>query len=223
VRPPVCAPLVDRAVDVLGLSPQARVLDLAAGTGRLTRELARRFADAVAVEPDDAMRALIDAGTVLEGTAESIPLASETVDAVFVCEAFHWFDTRRALEEIARVLVPGGGLAIVSTHWWETEPPLPATAIDALREPYERVGGPVQVDWDAFAASDFAALQEEDFEDAVTVDADTLLAIYSTTSSLASLAAAERAALLARVRPLLDGSYRLPVKHGLRWTRLQVG
>ena len=222
MRPPIYAPLLDRAVDALALTPQARVLDLAAGTGRLTRELARRFADVVAVEPDDAMRSLIDAGVVLAGSAESIPLDAQTVDAVFVCEAFHWFDTRRAIAEIARVLVPGGGLVIVSTHWWETEPPLPEPAIDILREPYERVGGPVQTGWDAFAESDFETLREEEFEENLTVDRDALLAMYSTTSPLAALADADRDALLARVRPLLTGSYLLPVKHSLRWTRLQV-
>jgi ubiquinone/menaquinone biosynthesis C-methylase UbiE len=223
VRPPIFSPLVDRAVDVLGLQPDARVLDLAAGTGRCTRELVRRFSDVVAVEPDDAMRALIDAGEVLAGTAEAIPLADGTVDAVFVWEAFHWFDTAAALTEIARVLVPGGGLAMVSTHWWETEPPLPQTAIDILREPYERFGGQVRTGWDAFAESDFEAVREEEFAEALTVDADALLALYSTTSSLATLAEADRTALLERVRPLLAGPYRLPVRHWLRWTKLRVG
>ena len=73
----------------------ARVLDLAAGTGRLTHELALRFAHVVAVEPNDAMRALIADGEVLAGTAEAIPLDDASVDAVFVGEAFHWFDTSR--------------------------------------------------------------------------------------------------------------------------------
>jgi ubiquinone/menaquinone biosynthesis C-methylase UbiE len=223
MRPPIYAPLVDRVVDALGLPPQACVLDLAAGTGRMTRELERRFARVVAVEPDDAMRALIDAGEVAAGTAESIPLAAGAVDAVVVCEAFHWFDTRPALAEIARVLVPGGGLAIVSTHWWETEPPLPAAAIDILREPYERFGGQVRTAWDAFADSGFEELREEEFAEALTVDADTLLAMYSTTSSLAALPTADRTALIARVRPLLGGPYLLPVRHWLRWTRLRVG
>jgi hypothetical protein len=120
-------------------------------------------------------------------------------------------------------LTPGGGLAIVSTHWWETEPPLPDGAIDLLREPYERFGGPVHTDWDAFAASGFEPLREEEFAEELVVDVDRLLAMYSTTSSLASLSGEERAALFGRVRPLLAGPYCLPVKHALRWTRLADG
>ena len=55
-----------------------------------------------------------------------------------VGEAFHWFDPAAAIPELVRVLRPRGGLAIVSTHWWETEPPLPVDALEALSEPYER-------------------------------------------------------------------------------------
>jgi SAM-dependent methyltransferase len=222
-RPPYFGPLLDRACAALALPREARVLDLGAGTGRLTRELARRFARVVAVEPDAAMRARIDAGTVLEGRAEAIPLQDATVDAVFVGEAFHWFETAAALAEIARVLVPGGGLVIVSTHWWETEPPLPDEAQRRLREPHERFAAERPGPWeDAFASSPFEPLREKRFEEELNVDVDTLLALYSTVSALASLEEEERAALLAEVRPLLSGRYRLPVKHTLRWTRLQV-
>jgi ubiquinone/menaquinone biosynthesis C-methylase UbiE len=223
VRPPYFPPLLDRAQEVLGLSPQAHVLDLGAGTGRLTRELVQRVASVVAVEPDDAMRSLIDAGTVARGSAEAIPLEDRSVDAAFVGEAFHWFDTEPALAELARVLVPGGGLAIVSTHWWETEPPIPEAALDLLREPYERFGGPVHTDWDAFAASAFEPLREEAFAEELLVDGETLLAMYSTVSTLASLDSEERAALLAALGPLLAGPYRLPVKHTLHWTQLRTG
>jgi SAM-dependent methyltransferase len=199
------------------------VLDLGAGTGRLTRELARRFATVVAVEPDDEMRRLIDCGTVLAGAAEAIPLADGSVDCVFVGEAFHWFDASRALEEIARVLVPGGGLAIVWTHWWETEPPLPDEVVEILREPYQRFAAQRSTPWEAaFDDSPFEPLGQEDFAEELFVDTDTLLAMYSTTSSLAALPGEERAELFARVRPLLGDSYRLPVKHRLTLTRLRA-
>jgi SAM-dependent methyltransferase len=221
-RPPYLAALLDRAQEVLALTADARILDLGAGTGRLTRELAKRFASVVAVEPDEEMRALIDVGTVLAGTAEAIPVDSGSFDAVYAGEAFHWFDTQRAVAEIARVLAPGGGLAIVSTHWWETDPPLPETAERPFRRALERFPSRPATDWDAFVASPFEPLREEPFEEELTVDADTLLAMYSTVSSTASLGDMERAELLARVRPLLVGPYRLPLKHTLRWTRLRA-
>jgi SAM-dependent methyltransferase len=220
VRPGYSRPLLDRAQEVLGLRADARVLDLAAGTGRLTRELARRFARVVAVEPDDRMRAVH--GAALAGSAEAIPLEDASVDAVFVGEAFHWFDARAAIAEVARVLRPRGGLAIFWTHWWETEPSLPDAALELLARPYRRVLAQRNPPWDdAFADSPFEPLQVVRDTDELTVDADALLELYSTTSSLASLPAGERAALFAEVRPLLAGPYRLPLRHELTWTRLR--
>ena len=137
VRPPYFQPLLDRAQEVLELGPEARVLDLAAGSGRLTRALVARFATVLAVEPDGDMRGLLGVGTVLPGTAERIPLANASLDAVFVGEAFHWFEAARAIAEIARVLRPRGELAIISTHWWETHPPLPESADRLLHEPHK--------------------------------------------------------------------------------------
>ena len=219
VRPPYSQPLLDRAQEVLELDASARVLDLAAGTGRLTRELQRRFADVVAVEPDERMRGVH--GSALEGSAEAIPLEDASVDAVFVGEAFHWFDPASAIPEVARVLRPRGGLATINTHWWETEPPLPAEAIEQLREPYDRSFSQRRSPWhDAFGEAPFEPLRLERAEEEITVDPDKLLTLYSTTSALALLDREERAELFARVRPLLEGPYRLPLKHELRWTRL---
>jgi SAM-dependent methyltransferase len=223
VRPAYFAPLIDRAQEALELDAGACVLDLGAGTGRLTRELVRRFATVVAVEPDDEMRALIDGPNVLAGTAEAIPLEARSVDCVFVGEAFHWFDARPAIAELARVLAPRGGLAIIWTHWWETEPPLPNDVEELLREPYQRFAGQRPTPWDeAFDDSPFEPLRQENFAEELVIDADTLLAMYSTTSSLAALPDSERVALFERVRPLLAGPYLLPVKHELTWTRLRA-
>ena len=221
VRPGYSQELLDRAAAALALSADACILDLAAGTGRLTSELVHRFAHVIAVEPDDAMRALIGDGDVRAGSAEAIPLPASSVDAVFVGEAFHWFEASEAIVEIARVLRPRGGLAIVWTHWWETEPPLPDAALDLLREPWERFASQRKPPWDdAFVDSPFEPLRYEPFEDELVVDADELLELYSTTSSLAALPHEDRAALFGQVRALLGGPYRLPVKHELTWTRL---
>jgi SAM-dependent methyltransferase len=95
------------------LPPHARTaLDLGAGTGKLTRGLRALGLDVVAVEPDDAMRAVIGEGA-LPGTAEAIPLPDASVDAVFVGQAFHWFDQERALPEMVRVLRPGGAIGLL--------------------------------------------------------------------------------------------------------------
>ena len=176
-----------------------------------------------AVEPDDEMRRLIDVGTVLAGSAETIPLEDASFDCIFVGDAFHWFDTRRAVGEIARVLVPRGGLAIIWTHWREPEPPLPAEAVKLLSEPYDRTAAQRPEPWyDVFDDSAFEPLRQEEFVQDLTVDPETLLAMYSTQSSFAVLPDDERSTLFKRVRPLLSGTYRLPIKHELTWTRLRA-
>ncbi|MCF4121764.1 methyltransferase domain-containing protein [Antribacter sp. KLBMP9083] len=104
------------------LLPQGspRVLDLAAGTGKLTALLADRRLDVVAVEPSESMlghlRATLPGVTAMVGTAEEIPLPDGSVDAVLVAQAWHWFRQPAASAEIARVLRPGGHLGIV----WNT-------------------------------------------------------------------------------------------------------
>src|SRR5690242_7276633 len=101
----------------LAIGPEARVLDLAAGTGKLTRLLVEGGAAVVAVEPVAAMRAALERAlpgvAVLDGTAESIPLPDGSVDAVTVAQAFHWFDAEAAIAEIHRVLRTGGRLGLI--------------------------------------------------------------------------------------------------------------
>jgi SAM-dependent methyltransferase len=102
----------------LGLKSGARVLDLGAGTGKLSRALLAGGLDVTAVEPLPSLRALladrIGAERVRAGTAERIPLDDASVDAVTAADAFHWFDHPIALPEIRRVLRPGGGLVVIS-------------------------------------------------------------------------------------------------------------
>ena len=93
------------------------ILEIGAGTGILTRLLSERVAHVTAVEPDERMRAVLDAGQVdlevLAGAAEEIPVADSTVDVVIAQSAWHWVDEERAVPEVARVLRPGGRLSLV--------------------------------------------------------------------------------------------------------------
>ena len=104
-------------VEFLGLGPGRRVLDLGAGTGKLTRlswcrpgprswPWSRGRACARSSRP------LVPGVEVLDGDAEAIPLPNGSVDGVVVAQAFHWFDAVRALSELHRVLAPGGGLVL---------------------------------------------------------------------------------------------------------------
>ncbi|HEX7310294.1 MAG TPA: class I SAM-dependent methyltransferase [Gaiellaceae bacterium] len=119
--------------DLLPLDDGATVLDLGAGTGKLTRALADRYANVIAVEPLDALRAILEErvpeADVRAGAAEKIPLGDAEVDAVFAGQAFHWFANDTAVAEIARVLRPGGVLALV---WNRSGDPSP------LPEAYRR-------------------------------------------------------------------------------------
>jgi SAM-dependent methyltransferase len=114
----------EAAVDWL-LPARCRVaVDLAAGTGLLSRALARKVAHVIAVEPDERMAAVLRARSaggqsprvrVLRAKAEAIPIRDASADGVFVSSAWHWLDPERAIPEIARVLRDGGRLGVVWT------------------------------------------------------------------------------------------------------------
>ena len=115
------------AADQLGLDPGARVLDVGAGTGKLTRGLIALGFEVVAVEPGapmlDQLRTAVPEAEALEAPAESIPLQDETVDAAFAGQAYHWFDRERALPELQRVIKADGGLVLL-WNWWNERDPL---------------------------------------------------------------------------------------------------
>ncbi len=120
---------VDEHVGWLLESVDGRVLDLAAGSGKLTRTLVRLGFDVVAVDPDAAMLAHNTAAPTLVGTADAIPLPDASVAAVTVGQAWHWFDPATAGPEITRVLVRGGRLG-----------PWPLSAVQELIGCESRVG-----------------------------------------------------------------------------------
>ena len=192
----------------LRLGPGRTVVDLAAGTGKLTRELVRTGAEVLAVEPLAEMRAeLPREATALAGTAEAIPLESGSADAVTVAQAFHWFDGERALAEIHRVLRPGGALALVWNARREDDPV--NQAIDALVEPLRHESEAPQYrdgSWrPALERSRlFGPADERRHHNEQALDADGLADRVGSVSFVAALEPGPREALLARVRALAD-------------------
>lgn len=138
-RPDYPTELLPWLQHALGLAPGREVLDLGAGTGKFTRLLTRTGALVTAVEPVAEMRdqlaATLSGVSVLGGTAEAMPLPDASVDAVVCAQAFHWFANEAALQEIHRVLRPGGCLGLVwnvrdeSVDW--------VARLTALITPYE--------------------------------------------------------------------------------------
>jgi len=224
------------ALDVAGLPPTATVLDLGAGTGKLTRLLVPRFNRVICVEPDEAMRDLLSplcpSVDVLAGSAEDIPLAEASVECVFVAEAFHGFDDERALTEIARVLKPRGSLVLM----WNLPagPTVPSiAAVEQLlidRAPAGLAYDPVDLntrryasgEWRvAFGDSPFEALQNARLANPQTVDREGLVAFFESMGWLGDLPASARLPLLEDVRSLLDApEYRRSWETHVHWTRL---
>jgi SAM-dependent methyltransferase len=116
-RPEYPAAAVEHLIKSLDIVRGTKVVELGAGTGKFTRTLVPTGAEILAVEPVEAMRrklsGLLPSIKVIDGTAEAIPLADATTDAVVVAQAFHWFDGEKSLAEIHRVLKPGRGLGLL--------------------------------------------------------------------------------------------------------------
>ncbi|GAA4419756.1 class I SAM-dependent methyltransferase [Actinokineospora soli] len=195
------------------IGDRVRVLDLGAGTGKLTEALLELGVDVTAVEPDPEMRAelvrrLPDVPT-MDGRAEKIPLRDGSVDAVVAGQAFHWFDNPDALGEITRVLRPGGVFGALwnadddSVPWVRTLLGLTASSVD---DPSKRTDRHVP------AHDLLGDPEEKQFRHQQVRTVDSMVESMRTYSHIAVAPEAEREEILARAREYLSG---LPDSRGV--------
>jgi SAM-dependent methyltransferase len=188
------------------------VLDLAAGTGAVTRVLTGRVPRVLAVEPDERMRAVLSArcpeAEVLAGRGEGIPLSDGSVDAVVISSAWHWLDPERAVPEITRVLRPSGTLGII---WMSRDARVPWVAeFNALaREQNRAPEGTTderrrrrQVKFPP--GTPMSPAEEHTVEYALPTTKDELFGLLGTYSGVITLDPDRRADLSRRVREFLD-------------------
>ncbi|HVL89198.1 MAG TPA: methyltransferase domain-containing protein [Actinomycetota bacterium] len=208
-RPGYPADAVDALIRRCEIGPGSRVLDLACGTGKLTRALSPSGARVVGADPVDGMlRRLVESSggvPVAEATAEHLPFASSVFDAVTVAQAFHWFDGDAALGEIHRVLRPAGGLALL---WNIRDTTVPW--VGRLNDVFNRYEGDVMRFWrgewrHAFERSAlFTPLERHEFRLDQTLTREGVIDRVLSVSFIATLPAGERARVIDDVGRILD-------------------
>ena len=205
-RPSYPQDSIDWLVAQTGLGPGKTVVDLGAGTGKLTRLLIPSGARVIAVEPIPEMRAHIHGAELLDGTAEEMPLPDGSADVITVAQAFHWFDHDRALPEIHRVLRDGGSLVLVWNMRDLDDPvqrgvenllrplrdELPAQILGTWREPLDR--SPL-----------FGKGTRREFRYEQRFTTDDLCDRVASTSFVAAMSPIDREEVLVRVRALTHG------------------
>ena len=213
-RPGYAEVAVRWALGPASLREPLRVLDLAAGTGKLTATLVRLGAQVTAVEPDPAMLAELrrELGSVrsLAGRAEDIPLPDASVDSVLVGQALHWFDLSQAIPEIARVLTPGGVLAALwnvdddRIDWVATLAQISKGKSNVtLRRWRDSAGQARQERLAATGSGLFETPELGEFENGQRRTVDSLVATIATHSNILVMAKPDRGRLLTQVRDFL--------------------
>jgi len=195
------------AVEWLLGAPPLRVLDLGAGTGKLTGVLVEVGHDVVAVEPSEGMRAAMAAALpgvrVLDGAAEAVPLPDGDVDAVVAGQAYHWFDEGRAHAEMARVLRPGGRVGLLWNLRDESAAWVAALTHVLGEEAAGDTSSRMGEDLRPSLGPAFTEAERGEFRHSVEVTLGTLIELVSSRSYVITLPRGARADLLERVRELV--------------------
>ena len=210
-------------LDFVPLGRDADVLDLGAGTGKLTRVLVERYRRVVAVEPLEGMRAILEqvvpSAVSLPGTAEAIPVGDAAVDGVFAGQSFHWFANDEAVGEIARVLRSRGVLGVI---WNEPVDPSPLPGdyrayLEALHAPSLASARSLSVS-ELVARGPFGELREESVPHRQTLPRDEVLAFARSVSWIAHRPESERAQIMRELDALLTaGPFVFPMQAHLNW------
>ncbi len=209
-RPGYPQAAVDRIVAEFGLGAASTVVDVGAGTGKLTRQLTPTGARVVAVEPSPGMLVVLAATVAgahpVGAAAERLPLRDGAADAVVAAQAFHWFDAPVAAAEVARVLRPAGGLALI---WNERESDSwPWSVIEPVYDHYRAAAPQYSRDtwrWEAAleASPQFGPVTHLRYPHPVVQPAADVVARVTSTSFVADLPEAERTRIAARVTEIL--------------------
>ncbi len=227
VRPGYAPAAIARASELLGLTESARVLDLAAGTGRLSALLRPLVGQIVAVDRSPEMlEVAVQENPGLDarlGSAEAIPL-DEPVDAVLVGEAFHWFDLAATVPELRRVLRDGGGLALFfNRERWTADPYAWLPRFGELVGPVFEAAGPHPRELGAWrnelAGGGFEPVAREEFDHLHRLDADGFAFLIGSWSFVARLEPAHRERIVDGVRALVADEGELALRYG---TELEV-
>lgn len=215
LRPEYAPEAVAWVAERAGLGHASTVVDLAAGTGRLSGRFLRIGVDVIAVEPAANMRAVLERRfpgvRTIVATAESMPMDDGAVDAVVVGNAFHHFDRDAAMAEIHRVLRPGGALAVFWA-WPAEEEQLKIPGMEAIYQVVEETRGESAImaahrSWAELPATvnGFDPFDRREFPVTHVVPAGRLADLYATSSDIVSMPASTRAWLLDRIKELSRG------------------
>jgi SAM-dependent methyltransferase len=218
-----------------GLDAGTRVLDLAAGTGQLSRVFVPLVGSVIAVEPSEWMPHVLarrlPSVEVLDGQAERLPLADRSVDAVVIGNAFHWFDGDTAVRELARVLRPGGGLAVLWNTGLATDPPSPQRleqfveelrAARALPEDRRCGSGAWRLALDQ-AEDLFDPLRFVEARHERAMDHEIFVSYIASLSFISSMPERDRVAVLDQLRDLTPDGCVLKMRTECYWTRRRLG